>query len=167
MLGAALRSFQNSATGKNCGPVKWVVESGEPCPQNSRRALPLDPRAPIDMPPGYECSGTLTLCNAANLITVELNAPGQPEAAHMNIEVGWQLEGFESAFLDFLCSIAIEGLDGILIEAAPEVAPEAWAELGELLPCCEGQCIGSSMQDSPSRRDLAQSFGYGKVRGRF
>ena len=81
----------------------------------------------------------------------------------MNIEVSWQLEGGTSAFLDFLCEIAIAGLDSILTEAAPEVAPEAWAELGELLPCCEGQCIGSSTQDPPSRRrDLAQSFGYGQ-----
>ena len=85
----------------------------------------------------------------------------------MNIEVGWQLEGGTSAFLDFLCSIAVAGLDGILIEAAPEVAPEAWAELGALLPCCEGQCIGSSTQDSPSRRSLAQTFGYGKMRSSF
>ncbi len=50
----------------------------------------------------------------------------------MNIKVGWKLERGDSPFLDFLCEIAIAGLDGVLMDAAPEVAPAAWAELGEL-----------------------------------
>ena len=137
MMGAAVRAFQQSATGKNCKAVTWVEQSGEPCKKNRVRMKR------IDMPAAYECTGQETLCTAADLITVELNDPNQPEAAHLNIEVSFQLEG-DSDFLEFLCEIIIDGVGALLTTAAPEVAPEDWALLGEILPCCQGHCLGSS-----------------------
>ena len=158
MLGAGLQAFANGANGKNCGPVAWTEQSSQPCQNHKRSSLRLDARNPDVLPAGFECHGTTTVCNAPNLITVEDNQ-GNVSLGHMNIEVAWQLEGEASSFLEFACEIAIAGLEAILIDAAPEVAPEAWKELGQLIPCCKGQCDFGGTQDTPTRRDLAHSLG--------
>lgn len=38
-----------------------------------------------------------------------------------------------------------------MIAAAPEVAPADWELLGEVLPCCQGNCEGGDTQDTPTK----------------
>ena len=65
MLGAAVRSFQNAATGKNCDNVTWVEESENPCP-NSKRDL----WGREVIPDAYTCTAHTYLCNGPNLISM-------------------------------------------------------------------------------------------------
>ena len=44
-----------------------------------------------------------------------------------------------------------------LAEAAPEVAAADWEVLGELLTCCEGQCVGSCGGDGSKRRSFSEN----------
>lgn len=65
MLGAAVRSFQNAATGKNCNNVTWVEESAKPCPKSKRDLWGREV-----IPDPYTCSGQSYLCNGPNLISM-------------------------------------------------------------------------------------------------
>ncbi|KAI9850274.1 MAG: hypothetical protein M1838_005957 [Thelocarpon superellum] len=138
MLGAAVNAFQQSASGnKSCSSVPWLELDGA-CPHDKRAVSP----------PSGSCTGHATLCNAANSISVQLNEANEAEAAWMNIDIAWELGSGTPAWLEFACELIIDAIGALLTSAAPEVAPEDWALLGEVLPCCEGSCIGGGGDSS-------------------
>lgn len=169
MMGAAIQALQQSATNQSCNPEKWVDKSGEKCPKKCKRvdlglggadSIECSGTSVICNAPNHisELVSSLSF-NIFQLTLQPWNSMSQVHrrqliwtlvsslvldlsfcSADRDLAIGWQLQGALSPFLQFLCEAIIEGVSDALVTVAPEVAPEDWATLGQVLPCCSGSC---------------------------
>ncbi|MCJ1302766.1 hypothetical protein MMC08_005571 [Hypocenomyce scalaris] len=124
MLGAAANALNSSATGQSCQTVTYKT-SGAECPSD-----------PLDVS-GGGCEASMSVCDAANLITVWLFDQGKLQAS-MNVEVAFEIEGLSNPFD---CELILDAVVVALDVIAPEVAAADWAELGEIQAIC-GEMTG-------------------------
>ena len=118
MLGAAAQAINGSATGKACRDLEYDIE----CPTQ-----------PLDVSPGGPgCHKQMTVCDAANLVTVEVY-DGTGIIASMNVEVSFQIDGLTSAFE---CELIIDTIELALGVVAPELDAADWELLGEIQAMC-------------------------------
>lgn len=121
MLGAAASAINGSASGKAC----WQAEYDDfKCEQpNDVSAI------------GKGCEKYMTVCDAANLVTVWVVQGGEMVAS-LNVEISFEIDGLSNAYeCDEVISM-VSMLMGLEAWLAPELIPADEEVLGEIESMC-------------------------------
>ncbi|KAF2650990.1 hypothetical protein K491DRAFT_730354 [Lophiostoma macrostomum CBS 122681] len=152
MLAAAMATWQQAVSksckeveyhddepdvGSGCGNGALVNQSPFTDPQNNRRAARCKDCPRND----HQCRYNGTLCTGADHIHANLAGSSGPYENYMDIAFSVKLDGV-SAFDEFICEVAVNGLNDLAMAIAPELAGPDIMEDIDLQAACESLAGG-------------------------
>ena len=141
LLGAAASAINGSASGKAC----WQAEYDDiKCEQpNDVGAI------------GKGCERHMTVCDAANLVTVWVVQGGEMVAS-LNVEISFEIDGLNSAYeCDEIISM-VTLLMGLEAWWAPELIPADEEVLGEIESMCGDLNAEAEGNDPPPAKKMGK-----------